>query len=64
MLSDRIYKSSKGKVLRQFSIQSLLNCGVGSCEKGGNPLDVLVFMSKYGTADEGCQSYQGVTPAK
>ena len=64
MLSDRLYKSSKGKIIRQFSIQSLLNCGVGSCEKGGNPFDTLVFMHKYGTPDEGCQTYGGVTPTK
>lgn len=31
MISDRLYRSSKGMTLRTFSVQALLNCGVGSC---------------------------------
>ena len=31
MLTDRLLKASKGTSLRTFSVQALLNCGVGTC---------------------------------
>lgn len=55
---------SNGTSVRSFSVQALLNCGVGSCEKGGNPHDVLTFINKYGVSEEGCQQYQSEPPAK
>lgn len=64
MLSDRNYKASKGISLRSFSVQALINCGVGTCEKAANPFEVLVFIHKYGVPEEGCQNYKAETPAK
>lgn len=63
-LSDAELMRSKSKTVRSFSVQALLNCGVGSCEKGGNPHDALSFINKYGIPEEGCQHYQSKTPAK
>ena len=47
MMSDRLYKRSKGLTLKGFSLQALLNCGAGTCEKG-DPFNALVFIHKYG----------------
>ena len=47
-LSDAELVKSKGLSVRSFSVQAMLNCGVGTCEKGGNPHDSLSFISKYG----------------
>lgn len=63
-LADAELIRSQYQVVRSFSVQALLNCGVGSCEKGGNPHDTLVFISKYGLPEEGCQQYQSLTPSK
>lgn len=48
MLADRNYKQNKGKGYITLSVQALLNCGVGTCEKGGDPLNALIFIHKYG----------------
>lgn len=64
MLSDRYYNFNKGKKMVSLSVQNLLNCGLGTCEKGGDPLNVLIFIHKFGVSDESCQNYQGKTPAK
>lgn len=64
MLADRQNKQTKGKIPITLSAQVLLNCGIGSCSKGGNPLDALVFLQKYGLPEEGCQTYQAQSPAK
>ena len=47
-----------------LSVQNLLNCGVGTCAKGGSPIDALVFIQKYGLSEENCQNYLGVDLAK
>ena len=62
-LADAELARSGGKVVRSLSVQALLNCGVGNCEKGGNPHDALTFINKYGLPEEGCQHYQAQTPA-
>jgi hypothetical protein len=63
-LADAELARSKGLAVRSFSVQALLNCWVGTCEKGGNPHDALNFINKYGIPEEGCQQYQSVTPEK
>jgi cathepsin X len=63
-LADGELARSDGHSVRSFSVQAMLNCGVGSCEKGGNPHDAFAFINKYGIPEEGCQHYQSVTPAK
>jgi len=36
-LADSELARSNGTKVRSFSAQALLNCGVGTCEKGGDP---------------------------
>ena len=48
MLADRQNNLTSGKQPILLSVQALINCGVGSCEKGGNPFDGLNFIQKYG----------------
>ena len=64
MVSDRHLQATKGQTPVLLSVQALLNCGVGNCEKGGNPHDALVFLQKYGLPEEGCQTYMGKSPQK
>lgn len=47
-MSDSAYIRSNGQISKSFSVQTLLNCGVGTCEKGGDPFDALAFVHKYG----------------
>lgn len=63
-MSDSAYIRSNGQISKSFSVQALLNCGVGTCEKGGDPFDALAFVHKYGVTEEGCQYYTAQTPAK
>lgn len=51
MIADREYIKSAGKHTVKLSVQSLLNCGVGKCAKGGTPIDALIYIDKYGLAD-------------
>jgi hypothetical protein len=48
MLSDIHLRRTNGLSHRGFSVQALLNCGVGTCEKASDPFDALVFIHKYG----------------
>jgi hypothetical protein len=64
MIADRESKATSGKHQVRISAQALINCGVGKCSKGGNPMDALLYLEKYGIPDESCQNYQGVDPAK
>ncbi len=64
MIADRESRRTNGKNQVRLSVQSLLNCGVGKCSKGGNPIDALIFIEKYGLADESCQNYLGADPEK
>jgi len=57
-LGDTLLIKSQGLMLKSFSVQALLNCGVGTCEKGGDPFEALVFIHKYGFPEEGCQQYR------
>ena len=63
-VSDLEFIKSNGQALHSFSVQSLLNCGIGSCDKGGSATDAPPFMQKYGVPEEGCQQYQAASPAK
>lgn len=63
-IADSTLIRSNGQISKSFSVQALLNCGVGNCEKGGDPFDALAFIHKYGLPEEGCQHYQAQTPAK
>lgn len=63
-MADSAYIRSSGQISKHFSAQVLLNCGVGTCEKGGDPFDALAFIHKYGVPEEGCQYYNALTPAK
>lgn len=51
MLADRQSKQSKGVNATRLSVQALINCGVGKCNKGGSPVDALLFIEKYGLPD-------------
>lgn len=61
--SDRLRIASKGKVNVDLSAQVLLNCKVGTCS-GGTHHDAIIFISKYGIPEEGCQGYLGTEPGK
>jgi hypothetical protein len=50
MITDRDYNKNNGARYIMLSVQSLLNCGVGTCEKGGDPLNALLFIHKFGIA--------------
>lgn len=63
-LADATSIKSNGQISKLFSVQALLNCGVGNCQTGGNPFDALAFIHKYGIPEEGCQQYQAMTPNK
>lgn len=47
-IADAQFIKTNGQVLKSFSVQALLNCGVGTCEKGGDPFEALSFIHKYG----------------
>lgn len=67
-LSDRINKlhvdsgniSPRNRVT--LSTQQLLNCGVGSCDRGGNHLTVYDFIQKNEAVPLGCQLYSASSP--
>jgi len=63
-LSDKIKIASKGKKEVMISAQVLLNCKIGTCDKGGDPLDAIHFIIKFGITEESCQNYQGVDSGK
>ena len=64
MLRDRIYRKTKGKTEVDFSVQALLNCGLGSCEKESDPFEALSFIHKNGIPEEGCQNYMADRPVR
>ena len=48
MLKDRTNLKTKGKLNVDFSVQALLNCGLGSCSTETDPFDALSYITKYG----------------
>jgi cathepsin X len=64
MLSDRQSIQTQGKHQVELSAQALLNCGVGSCSKGGTPHDALNFIQKFGLPEAACQGYLGTSPSR
>lgn len=50
-IADSASIKSNGLVVKFLSAQVLLNCGVGTCEKGGDPFEALSFIHKYGVPE-------------
>ena len=50
-MSDAASIRSNGQISKSFSVQILLNCGVGNCDKGGDPFEALAFIHKYGVTE-------------
>lgn len=50
-IADSASIKSNGVVIKFLSPQVLLNCGVGTCEKGGDPFEALSFIHKYGVPE-------------
>lgn len=48
MFRDRIYRNSKGKLNVDFSVQALINCGLGHCSAESDPFNALSYINKYG----------------
>ncbi len=48
MLRDRIYQTRKGRLNVDFSVQALLNCGLGQCSAETDPFDAISYIHKYG----------------
>jgi cathepsin X len=56
-LSDRI-NIMKNNYPRTFlSAQVLIDCGIGSCEMGGDALDAYHFAHEHGLPEYGCRNY-------
>lgn len=64
MFRDRIRGNSKGRLNVDFSVQGLINCGIGHCNAETDPFNALSYISKYGMVEESCQGYKGEAPAK
>lgn len=61
-MSDRI-NIKKQNIGRTFlSVQVLINCGIGSCELGGDAADAYAYASNVGIPEYGCQNYIAKTP--
>lgn len=45
-----------------LSAQSILNCGIGSCQEGGSSNTVFDFIKKHGVTQMGCQIYTATSP--
>jgi cathepsin X len=61
-MSDRINIQNKNTPRVFLSAQNLIDCGVGSCEQGGNAGDAFAFAAKKGIAEYGCAVYRAATP--
>lgn len=61
-MSDRININQKNLNRTFLSAQVLINCGIGSCETGGDAYDAYQFASTHGIPEYGCQVYQALTP--
>jgi len=62
-MSDRINIQQKNMNRTYLSAQVLVNCGVGSCETGGDAYDAYNFASTQGIPEYGCQVYTALTPS-
>jgi len=63
-MSDRVNIQNKNVPRVFMSVQTLLNCGVGSCTEGGDPYDAFTFARDHGIPAYGCQSYTASDPAE
>jgi len=61
-MSDRINIQNKNTPRVFLSAQNLIDCGIGSCETGGNAGDAFAFAEKKGIAEYGCSVYRAETP--
>ena len=62
-MSDRIKIQSKNLNRVTLSVQSLLNCGIGSCALGGGLYEAYMFAHSSGVPEYGCNGYLASSPA-
>ena len=63
-LSDRINIKNNNIFRTSLAVQSVINCGVGSCETGGSFAEVLEHGVTKGFSEYGCNNYWAKTPEK
>jgi len=63
-MSDRVNIQNKNSPRVFMSVQAVINCGIGDCEKGGEDYDVYVFAHDHGVPSYGCQVYTALTPGE